>query len=234
VGGFAEIRDWKWLLRTRIVRGRLLWLYRRRYERTVKRKLRTIKGDVFWDIGANIGFYSVMLSGNFKKIVAVEPNPATAATLRNRTRRNSHIEILELALSDKNGPAFLYTQEEAFCLAGFNNRNGSDSLLSRIDYKSARDPSNDRVVQNRPSIQVFQRRFDELNTGTVDLVKVDVEGAEFLVLEGMRNSLKDRLVKRVIVELHNRERKTELESFFADYGYGIEWVDPDHLFAKAP
>jgi len=85
--------------------------------------------------------------------------------------------------------------------------------------------------EKRPSFQVLQRSFDELSVGSVDLVKIDVEGAEFLVLEGMRNSLQNRSVKRIMVELHNREDKTRLESIFVPCGYTVEWVDPDHLFA---
>jgi len=223
--------EWKWLLRTRLLRGRLNWLYKQRYEKSVRNKLGQIKGEVFWDIGANIGFYSLMLRSNFNKIMAVEPNPETATILRGRMRDTDNVEILELALSNTNGPALLYTQKEKFCLAGFNNKNGSDSLLSQVEYKSSRDPSNDRVVQNRPSIQVMQRRFDDLNMGTVDLVKIDVEGAEFLVLEGMRDNIKEHRIKRMMVELHNKENKSRLETTFTEYGYAVEWVDPDHLFA---
>ncbi len=226
----ALLRLRKWLLRTRLLEGQG-WIHKPFYEKRVRSKLRAIKGDVFWDIGANIGFYSLMAQRNFKRIVAVEPNPETAATLKRRTQKAANIEVLEVALSSTSGPSLLYTRKEKFNIPGFNNKNGSDSLLQRVDYKSARDPSNDRVVQNRPSIQVLQRRFDELSTGPVDIVKVDVEGAEFLVLDGMRSSLKNGLVKRILVELHNREEKSKLESLITGYGYSLEWLDPDHLFA---
>jgi len=174
-----------------------------------------------------------MMCRNFNKVIAVEPNPETVATLRRRARETGNIEILEVALSNTSGPALLFNQKEKFCFNGFNNKNGSDSLLSLVIHKSARDRSNDRVLQNRPSIQVLQRRFDELNNGTVDLVKIDVEGAEFYVLEGMRDSLKERLIKRIMIELHNRDERVRLESIFIGYGYTIEWVDPDHLFATS-
>src|SRR6266581_3827514 len=83
-----------------MLRGRLNWLYKQRYEKSVRNKLGQIKGELFWDIGANIGFYSLMLRSNFSKIVAVEPNPETATILRRRTRDTDNIEILELALSN--------------------------------------------------------------------------------------------------------------------------------------
>ena len=225
--------EWKWLLRTRILRGRG-WLYRPFYEKRVKRRLKEIRGDVFWDIGANIGFYSLLMQKNFSKIMAVEPNAETAATLRRKTRKAGNIEVLELALSSTSGATNLYSQKEKFSIPGFNNKYGSASLLSKVEYKSARDPSNDRVVEDRPSFRVSQRRFDEVSAGPVDLVKIDVEGGEFLVLDGMRCGLKDHLVKRIMVELHNREDKTRLESLFATYGYTTEWIDPDHLFATIP
>ena len=99
--------EWKWLLRTRMLRGRLYWLYKLRYEKRVRRKLGKIRGEVFWDVGANIGFYSLMLRPNFSRIVAVEPNPETAATLRRRIQGTDNIELLELALSNTSGPALL-------------------------------------------------------------------------------------------------------------------------------
>jgi len=64
------------------------------------------------------------------------------------------------------------------------------------------------------------------------LVKIDVEGAEFLVLEGMRAKIKEHQIKRIIVELHNKENKSQLELTFTEHGYTVEWVDPDHLFAS--
>src|SRR5207247_11278744 len=94
----------KWLLRTRMLSGRLHWFFKLQYEKSVRRRLRQIRGELFWDIGANIGFYSLFLRRNISKIVAVEPNPETATTLRRRTQGTDNIAILELALSNTNGP----------------------------------------------------------------------------------------------------------------------------------
>ncbi len=120
-------------------------------------------------------------------------------------------------------------------IAGIGNLYTSDSLLPRFEFKSARDPSGmlDKVRENRPNFLVRTERFDDLNTGLVDLVKIDVEGAEFLVLEGMKNSLKTGLVRNLLVELHDRDKKAELESLLSDYDYLLEWVDPEHLLAAA-
>jgi len=232
------VADWRWIIRNMVLREET-----KLHERGVRSRLQQICGNIFWDIGANVGFYSFWLRKNFKKVVAVEPNPQTAYALRKRIKfclaRN--IEVKQVALSDNRGWTTLYSKREWVAtvgignlLAGIGNRCSSDSLLPRFDYKSSREPSGrlDKVRENRPGLQVWTERFDDVNTGLVDLVKIDVEGAEFLVLDGMRNSLRDHLVKRLVVELHNREDRTRLESLLMGYSYAIEWLDPEHLFAK--
>jgi len=237
-----------------------------RHEPDVVARLKQIHGNVFWDIGANIGFYSFLLRKNFKRIIAVEPNPRTAYMLRKRINffRVHNVEVKELALSNRRDWASFYSGREWYAgpglgnlLSGISNLYSSDSLRPRTEHRSTfrvwterfddiisrpvdlvkLDVEPELLVlegmenEKRPSFQVLQRSFDELSVGSVDLVKIDVEGAEFLVLEGMRNSLQNRSIKRILVELHNREDKTRLESIFVPCGYTVEWVDPDHLFA---
>jgi hypothetical protein len=65
--------------------------------------------------------------------------------------------------------------------------------------------------------------------GTLDLVKVDVEGAEWLVLTGSQNVT--NRIHAWIVELHDRNRKKELRDWMTDYGYNHRWLDENHIFA---
>ena len=63
----------------------------------------------------------------------------------------------------------------------------------------------------------------------IDLIKVDVEGAEFDVLDSCTN-FKD--IKSWIIELHDSERRKELEIRMAlEEGYNIKWLDGNHLYA---
>ena len=231
-----EAVNWKSKVKNILLGNRL-------HERPARTRLQAIRGNVFWDISANIGFYSFWLRKNFKKIVAVEPNPQTAYTLRKRINFSlaRNIEVRQLALSDHRGWTPFYSQREWYTgpgignlISGIGNLYTVDSLLPRFEYKSATNTSGnmDRVRENRPSLQVWTERFDDLNTGPVDLAKIDVEGAEFLVLDGMRDSLQDRLVKHLMVELHNREDRTKLESLLVAHSYAVEWLDPEHIFAK--
>ncbi len=231
-----EAAHWKSIVKNVLLGNRL-------HERAARARLHAIRGNVFWDIGANIGFYSFWLRKNFKRIVAVEPNPQTAYTLRKRINFSlaRNIGVRQLALSNHRGWTPFYSQREWYSglgignmIAGIGNLYTVDSLLPRFEYKSATNTSGnmDRVRENRPSLQVWTERFDDLNTGPVDLAKIDVEGAEFLVLDGMRDSLKDGLVERIMVELHDREDRTRLESLLVGHSYAIEWLDPEHIFAK--
>src|SRR6266487_979773 len=67
---------------------------------------------------------------------------------------------------------------------------------------------------------------------TPDLVKIDVEGAEFLVLEGMKESLAKRRVRNILVELHDRGRKEELETILRNNFGDVFWVDHQHLYGR--
>ena len=74
--------------------------------------------------------------------------------------------------------------------------------------------------------------------GMADLIKVDVEGAEILVLEGAKGVLSN--VKQWIVEVHDienvlippsEERKLLFQSFFEENGYTTRWLDVRHIYA---
>ena len=73
--------------------------------------------------------------------------------------------------------------------------------------------------------------YDSVIKEKADLVKIDVEGAEFLVLEGMKDSLKKRQVECLMVELHNVDEGKRLLESVKNYGFDITWIDPIHLLA---
>jgi hypothetical protein len=94
------------------------------------------------------------------------------------------------------------------------------------------DDAPDRTYAGSP-ISVETMTFDSLlSEPKADLVKVDVEGAKFLVLEGMRDSFARQRVTNILVELHNRDRKGKLEPVLRSNFGNVFWIDRQHLFGS--
>ena len=200
------------------------------YEKNVRNILKSIQGDCFYDVGANVGFYSLLLRHNFRQVYAVEPVPANIRRLKRRLsiRFVRNVRVVPGALCDKNGKATLYVNSDSRTM--IDNLSAS-SLLEKFEFRSC-DRAPDRTYSGSP-IPVETITFDSLlSEPTADLVKIDVEGAEFLVLEGMRESLASRRVNNILVELHDRDRKDELESILKSNFSQVFWVGPQHVYGS--
>lgn len=132
----------------------------------LKRYLR--HGDVFYDIGANVGFFATLaahLVGSQGKVYAFEPNPACAMRIRKNAELNqfSHVEVVEAAVSSCSGRTSLR----------LGTITGGSSIMGE---------KGDRAIDvAQLSIDDFRTRGSRGPT----LVMVDAEGAEIEVLEGM-------------------------------------------------
>jgi FkbM family methyltransferase len=132
------------------------------------------RGEVAFDIGANIGVHSVLLSalvGPTGRLVMFEPNPDLIPGLRRTAHGLGNTVLLPYALSDEIGQRTLFIAPDAM-------------KTSLADWT-------DRAVEGavRPGT-CEQRRLDDLVAdGTLprpDFIKCDVEGAELLVFRGAR------------------------------------------------
>lgn len=169
------------------------------------------RGDVFVDVGANIGYFSVFAAlavGPDGKVHAVEPEPANLALLQKNLELNglSNVEVHAVAASDRSGQATLYRD-------GFNS--GGHSLLQKPQ------------VQNTTSVSVTT--LDALldTKGSPRLIKIDVQGSEVDVLKGMSELLRrDGSKPGLIVEfaptaLAKRNQLAELFELLAVADYQI-------------
>jgi FkbM family methyltransferase len=160
-----------------------------------------IRGDLFVDVGANEGTYSVGLSKHFKHIIACEPNPKPCKILTERKRRN--MDVLPIAISDKDGSATLFLDNTPNRCSG-----SADTILPIFIYGPPSKPDAFKTTyQGEKGIPVETRSLDSLLNQPIDLVKIDVEGAEFLVLHGATRLFRNRMIRRIMVELHDTERE---------------------------
>jgi FkbM family methyltransferase len=145
-------------------------------------------GDVVVDGGANVGFYAMLQASRGARVVAFEPNPETAARLRAGIIRNGLgglVTTIGAGLADRAG-------KHRFYVADSNTIGGS--IFQDLDE-----------TERRPTEEVELVALDEalrgLGVGPVDLLKLDVEGAECLALDGGAHSLGQ--VRAVAIECHS-------------------------------
>jgi len=130
-------------------------------------------GDVCLDIGANIGYYSVLFSnlvGPKGKVIAIEPDPDNFQLLiKNCTSyQESHsVSLHQLALGAQEGIARLFKRKD---------NHGMHRLYSS-------------VCCSEDSSEVSVIRGDELQTGPVDFLKIDIEGYELPALTGLKDTI---------------------------------------------
>jgi FkbM family methyltransferase len=199
------------------------------YEKKIRNILKSLHGDCFYDVGANIGFYSLLLSHNFRQVYAVEPVPINIRRLKRRlsVRLVRNVRVVPVALSNTNGKATFYINSDS---RGIIDNLTTSSLFETFEFRSC-DHASDITYTGSP-ISVQTMTFDSLLSEPVaDLVKIDVEGAEFLVLEGMRESMAKRRVRNILVELHDRDRRSELEDILKTNFDRVFSVGHQHLYA---
>ena len=238
---WLRTRDWKFIVtRTpdRVLKRITLGHWIGTWEPEVWKRVKGITGGVFIDVGANIGSYSVRLHKNFRQVYAVEANPEAAEELRLNIEKRGivNISILRFAASDQDGRTPFYVDGTP------GKCNGSaDTIEPVFVYRPASNLAvNMKTIgvmypeKGRTMLMVDMHRLDNLPflDGPVALVKIDVEGAEFRVLDGMRGLLQRGLVKNLVVELHDRERRGELVSMLEHYGFKLSWVDLDHVYGR--
>ena len=183
------------------------------------------KGDWAIDVGANIGYYSILfanLVGSFGRVHAYEPNPKIRALLSKSVMMNyfqDRVRLSGVALSDRTGTAVFNVSET---IAG-----GSSLLDSAFEHASfGIDPEN----ISYSTMQVDTQRLDELFDPAIPvrLLKIDVEGAEAQVFEGADALLKNRTVDVVMFETLNESLGLERKLMRAvvakvtdQYGYRL-------------
>jgi len=134
------------------------------------------QGDIIVDIGANIGYYTLMfakLVGQSGRVYAFEPDPTNFEILKKNVELNGYenVVLVKKAVSDKNGTTKLYLSE-----------NKADH---RIFF------SNDE--SERKSIDIETVRLDDFfsqmgaRRARISFIKMDIQGAELSALNGMKD-----------------------------------------------
>ena len=173
-------------------------------------------GGTFVDVGAHIGYYSLKAArvvGSKGHVIAVEPDPDTVRQLRDNIQASGAnvIAVQPVACSDSEGELDLFASPRA---------NTGQTSLSRANAQQSGGVSTVYHVRSRPLDAIIQ----ESGVSRVDVMKIDVEGAELLVLRGARQTLA-RYGPTLIVEVIDRQLQSmgasaaELKEFLRSQGY---------------
>jgi FkbM family methyltransferase len=164
--------------------------------------------DTVLDVGANIGLFAIYLQSRAPGITVhcFEPAPGTRERLLDNLRINgltSHMFVHPYAVSDMNGIVYLDYHAHT---------------LERSLVVGARDTGSAEAVES----VTFSRAIALCNAGTIDLLKIDIEGAELEMILGSPLEEWSR-VKRVAMEYHESLRPGCLQlltSALRERGFG--------------
>lgn len=172
---------------------------RQAFERAIK------PGMVVYDIGANVGFYSLLaahLSGKEGKVYAFEPLHRNVEFIRRHTALNrfANIEIFEAAVAEANGEALFDP--------------GASIAMGHLS--------------DTGSIRVRQVSLDALlavgDLQPPDVIKIDVEGAEYEVVSGAQTMIQNHR-PLIFLDTHGRDAHEKTLTFLQGFGYQFEIID---------
>jgi FkbM family methyltransferase len=182
------------------------------------------KGDVVWDVGANVGFYTqrfAKLVGDHGLVVAFEPAPGAANKLRQDFSQHPNVVIREVALSNVVGTS-------TFTVTGAS---ASTNSLSSA-------PSDGGSCIEVP-VSTGDNEVAHQTATTPSILKIDVEGYELEVLKGMTLTLGQDVLRAVFIEVHfailngrgQRDAPRDIVSILSKSGFHTTWVDSSHIAA---
>jgi len=175
-------------------------------------------GMVFYDLGANIGFFSLLaarLVGQEGHVVGFEPDPEVAERLREHIMHNnlSWIVAEERAVWSESQPITFVRADPA---------SSPERGLGRVDQRGTENGA----------IQILATSLDDyaLTFPQPDFIKCDVEGAEVQVFRGARRLL---ATKRpgILCEMHSEGNRHTLSEEFAGLGYSCRPCSKSHVLA---
>ena len=148
-------------------------------------------GGVVWDVGANIGFYSLIASRlvDDGEVVAFEPLPANQEAIRRNLALNeiANVRLVPIALSDAEGEAELEIH--------------ASPTWAKLDTSGDTAFKRDGEVSERVRVEVSTLDAQLDGYAPPDLVKMDIEGAEVAALRGASRLLGEHR-PTLICELH--------------------------------
>jgi FkbM family methyltransferase len=170
-------------------------------------------GFICYDLGASIGYLSLLMARKAKHVFAFEPAPHAVTEMRKHIAANgvTNITIVQDPVSDSE-------REVVFALTDVAFGSVINETQTRWPVIKLRSTTLDLFAANHPA---------------PDFIKIDVEGEESRVMEGARNLLE---TKRPVIccELHSREVAEEVMQILLRHRYSLATLEGTPFVARGP
>lgn len=165
------------------------------------------------DIGANIGIYTLLLSHLYPKckVISIEASPTIFEKLKLNCQLNnllpgSNLVLLNKAVSDKDGTWVEFYEKHSMSTMSKGFLTSISKIITNKD-----DELHKEIVRT----VTIDNLAETTNINEISFLKIDVEGAEVLVLKGAINILTEKKVRNMIIEYHS----------FENYDYAVKLLD---------
>jgi len=150
------------------------------------------------DAGANIGMSAIYFANKYKyaKIIAIEPEEENFELLKNNTEKYPNIIVIRAALWNVSGEIGIFDT-------------GLDNWGFMTGTSDLKIEANKKHFTNAVTVDEIMKKY---NFATIDVLKIDIEGAEKEVFDSSKNWI-DK-VNLIIIELHERMKKGCNASFY--------------------
>lgn len=185
--------------------------------------LKDVKDAVVWDIGAHVGYHSLAFAALGAEVTAFEPNGTNFERLKLNVARNTHlaprIKTRQVALSDTDGEMTFRQSDDLRGASTGSHLVSATPPLPDSDYKKFR------------STTVPVARIDTLvraqGNKAPDILKIDVEGAEELVLRG-GSSVIPEYRPILLIEIHHICLMYSVQELLLSWGYKLKLLDKEN------
>lgn len=192
---YGALRGRRWIVGSAIHR---CWIgfYEHHKQRLISRELRP--DSVFWDVGANVGFYSLLASKlvGSGKVFAFEPVPRNLLYLRKHLALNrvTNVEVLPVAVSDRNGTSSFEVEHTGFM--GHLSEQGTATV----------------------STVTLDELMEQGKVLAPDFIKMDIEGAELMALRGAHQTF-NRFRPLLFLATHSRQIEKDCCQLLESWDY---------------
>lgn len=180
------------------------------------------KGDIVFDVGANIGYYTLIFAdtvGDKGRVFAFEPCPRNIRNLENNVRRNSfqNIVIERTALGENSQAMNMYFP----CDVQF----GAGGFFKARSY----------LAQQKVGVVTLDDFIKNKGITRIDFLKLDIEGGEVFALRGMSAALNKKIIKNAFIDIHdtillrNGYKSQEIKKYINEFGYTLYKVIEEKL-----